>query len=161
MEDAMEGWCHTEFSSVNLGDARLNRRLIKTAQKILDGPNASFYELAEDWSDAKSIYRLFENKRFHLQNLLEAHYTKTTERAASHSVILAIQDSSFLSYDHLRSTEGLGSIESSQRFTYHGMILHPTLAVTPDAKILGLLDLKMYERFGERRAGCKNHLNIP
>lgn len=41
------------------------------------------------------------------------------------------------------------------------MILHPTLAVTPDAKILGLLDLKMYERFGERRAGCKNHLNIP
>lgn len=72
----------------------------------------------------------------HWADILAPHAACTQARMANHPVVLCIQDTTVLDFDG-QKTEGLGPLSyEAQR----GMLVHPTLAVTPERLQLGLLD---------------------
>jgi hypothetical protein len=56
-------WARAEFSGVELGDKRLNERLIKLCDRLSDSPESSINRACEDWAETKAAYRFFKNER--------------------------------------------------------------------------------------------------
>ncbi len=73
-------WGTQEFASADIGDARLNERLIKMAEAFLEYPGASVPEASSNWAGAKGIYRFLNNKKVTLQKILSPHMDSTKKR---------------------------------------------------------------------------------
>jgi hypothetical protein len=82
-------------------------------------------------------YRFFANERVHSEALLESHRQATVERMRLHRVILAVQDTSSINYSTHPCTAGLGSIGGRRQS--QGLLLHSTLALTPEGQCLGVI----------------------
>ena len=158
----MDDWCRREFAAISFGDKRVDERFIKVAQQIVGNPTRSISEACATWADAKAAYRMFDNDRISPSVIIDEHRGKTIERARGKSVVLAVQDSSILNYEQFSSINDMGTVEGGNTWTHRGLILHPTIAVTPDGDCLGILDHIVYSRAdGERRIGHYDHLNVP
>ena len=55
-------WAMEEFASVELKDARLNRRCQELAAALGQHPQAPINQACEDWADTKAAYRFFAKK---------------------------------------------------------------------------------------------------
>ena len=53
-------WGCEEFSGIDLGDVRLNRRLMSVADALVSHPSSTINAVCEDWSSVKAAYRLFD-----------------------------------------------------------------------------------------------------
>jgi Transposase Tn5 dimerisation domain/Transposase DNA-binding len=136
------GWAAQEWATADLGDRRLNRRLIKVAQQLADKPAASIPGACGGWADTAGAYRMFSNDSFDWRDVIEPHARCTMQRMAQESVVLCLQDTTELDFNG-QTIEGLGPLSyEAQR----GMYLHPTYAVSPQREPLGLLDAWMWAR---------------
>ena len=50
-------WAAEEFATVDLGDKRLNKRLVKVAQQWADKPSQSIPTASGGWGDTAAAYR--------------------------------------------------------------------------------------------------------
>jgi hypothetical protein len=57
---SVSSWIDAEFSTVDLGDLRRERRLKKVTERMGQAPGASQRGAAEDWTGAMGSYRLWE-----------------------------------------------------------------------------------------------------
>ena len=146
------GWSVREFDGLDLGDARLNRRLLTMAEAFGAHPQAPINQASVDWQDTKAAYAFFANPNALPSQIVLPHQQRTLERMAAYPLVVAIQDTTFLNFTHHSATEGLGPIGGGQR----GLVMHSTLAVTPSGLPLGLLDQQIWARpeseQGSRRA---------
>ena len=53
-------WAEEEFAGADLGDKRLNRRLMKLTERFADKPTASIPGACSDWSETQAVYRFFD-----------------------------------------------------------------------------------------------------
>jgi len=142
--ESTEWWAH-ELATLELGDARSNRR----AQKILAArwcdPGATFAASFPRWADAKGAYALIENRRPHLNlpTLLAPHAEATLARMAAEPVVLLPQDTTSLNYHTLQQTTGLGPINPQGT---RGLHLHSLHAWRPDGIPLGILAAQVWAR---------------
>jgi hypothetical protein len=143
---ACRSWCREELGDVELGDARLNERLIVTAERMLSRPQASINQACTTWAETKAAYRFFGNGRVDWRHILEPHIEKTFERALQRPVVLAVQDSTTLDFSHHPATIELGPISNADKPFIRGLVVHSTLALTPQGLPLGLLDQQIWER---------------
>ena len=88
------GWAAEESETVDLGDRRLDTRLIKLCDTLSEAPESPINQACEDWVETKAAYRFFQNENVDVGEIMAAHRHKTTERAADHDTILALQDTS-------------------------------------------------------------------
>ncbi len=82
----MIAWAAEELQYADLGDARLNKRLVKIVEDLAAHPNASVTEATENWSDAKAIYRFWKNEQVRAVDIIEAlafGCSRATQRPAS------------------------------------------------------------------------------
>jgi hypothetical protein len=159
--DGTTSWCEEELAGVDLGDARLDVRLINMAIQLSAQPLSSINQACEDWADAKAAYRLFSNEKATLDRILQPHQMRTRERMQAHSLVLAVQDTTFLSYTAHPKTTGLGPIRGSDQ-NLSGLVMHTTLCVTPDGLSLGVLGQQIWARSQEKRGMTKAQLrNLP
>jgi hypothetical protein len=49
-----------EFAGADLGDKRLNRRLMKLTERFADKPTASIPGACPDWNETQAVYRFFD-----------------------------------------------------------------------------------------------------
>ena len=148
-------WAAEEFATVDLGDKRLNKRLIKVVQQWADKPTQSIPTAAGGWGDTAAAYRMLDNKRCDWREVLEAHSHCTTQRMAALPVVLCLTDTTELDFNGQTIT-GLGPLSfEAQR----GMYLHPTYAVSTDREPLGLLDAWMWARKPKDADGQRNDIN--
>lgn len=141
-------WCSKEFSSIKLGDKRLNRRLLKVANDLMNDPAKPIHAVCDNWSEAKATYRLFDNDKLQETTLLEAHQAETIKRLEeSEEIIFAIQDSTTLNYTHHPKKKGINKINKNPGFVSpsKGCFLHNTLFMTESGLPLGLLDQKIFQ----------------
>jgi hypothetical protein len=98
-------------------------------------------------SHARTVaaYRFFNNERVTMEELLRAHTEASIDRIREHQVVLAVQDTTTLNYTAHTTTEGLGPIGTAQQSAV-GLVLHDTMAFTPDGTPLGLLDVQCWVR---------------
>ena len=108
------GWASEELADVDLGDKRLNTRLIGICDRFSESPESPINQACKDWAETKAAYRFFKNENIEASKIMEAHRLKTAERAKEHKTVLAIQDTSYFIYTSHRKTKGLGRM--SRRF---------------------------------------------
>lgn len=60
---AKDTWCSKELGSIKLGDKRLNRRLLKVVNNLLNHPTEPIHTACSSWSESKAAYRLFDNDK--------------------------------------------------------------------------------------------------
>lgn len=135
-------WAAEEFADLDLGDKRLNRRLIKLAEDFARQPMASIPAASGGWAETQAAYRFFGQDKFDWQDILVPHWQASAARMAQHPVVLCLQDTTELDFNG-QNIVGLGRLSfEAQR----GMYLHPTYAVTPDREPLGVIDAWMWAR---------------
>jgi len=90
-------WCRDEFDSVELQDARLNRRCIELAVELARSgqPHEPINQACEDWAATKAAYRFFANDKVTPAGIRAPHHQRTVERMKPHPRVLAVQDTVF------------------------------------------------------------------
>jgi Transposase DNA-binding/Transposase Tn5 dimerisation domain len=142
IEQLDAGWSVREFHGVELGDARLDRRLLALAEAFGAQPTAPINQASDDWYATKAAYAFFANPKAMPAELLAPHQERTLERMQAHKLVLLAQDTTFLNYTHHPATAGLGPIGGGQR----GLVMHSTLAFTPHGLPLGVLAQHIWAR---------------
>ncbi|MCX6126762.1 MAG: IS4 family transposase [Proteobacteria bacterium] len=148
MEVIKEGldWVSNEFSSLHLGDKRLNERAKKVASIFSENPQASIPAAFANWNDTHAAYTFFSNPKVTDKKILEAHTDATLERASNCSVVLAIQDSTSFNFTRLKSTQGLGKIGDSTNGNGRGLVCHHTYLVNDEGVPLGTMNREVWDR---------------
>lgn len=152
-----EDWAEEEFGQVDLVDDRLNKRLLTLGRDFYARPQANIPQACGTRSKTKAAYRFFENERTDMEKILKSHYESTIKRIATHSVVLAVQDSSGLSYSSHPSTTGLGPLSTEK--CEQGLWLHDTMTYNLEGTPLGLINVQVWARdikdFGKKKKAYK------
>ena len=110
METVVESWAEVELGRANLGDARLNRRLVQVAKRLGAQPGASIPVACGGWAETQAAYRLLANEAVDWEGVLAPHWDCSIERMHPHSVVLCIQDSTELDFTAQPGIAGLGPL---------------------------------------------------
>lgn len=135
-------WTEQEFSSLNLGDARLNKRAKRLMERFSAKPTASIPKACNSWGETFAAYRFLGNESVTWEDILAPHWTRTQERMGAKSVALCIQDTTELDFNG-QEIDGLGPLNYEAR---RGMYLHATYAVSTEREPMGMLDAWMWSR---------------
>jgi hypothetical protein len=143
-------WAFDELGSIELGDLRSNRRMVKVLGLMLNSPGKSIPQCTHSVAEAKAFYRLLDVDALTDTLLFEVHRQSVLRRALASGcgVLLAIQDTTTCNFDSHHSLEGLGPISSnSARADFAGLHVHSTLLSAADEdQVFGLLGAKLYAR---------------
>jgi Druantia protein DruA/Transposase Tn5 dimerisation domain/Transposase DNA-binding len=158
---ASTDWVEHEFGAVDLGDPRLEARLKIMVRDFFAQPG-ELVPLACEGSMAKTkaAYRFLDNDKVDLQTLLQGHVSATARRVSEHPVVLAVQDTTTLSYTRHLAMEGLGPINTQQDRAL-GLLVHDTLAFTPDGTPLGLVDVQVWARKPDKAGKSAQRQQLP
>lgn len=139
-------WAERECGKARFGDKRLTERFVSIARDFYSRPQARIPKACNgDRAKVKAVYRFLDNEEVTLKKLLEPHQEQTLKRMAEHKVVLCAQDTTSLNYTNLSQTDGLGPIAKREN-PATGLLLHDTVAVTPDGLALGVLDAQVWGR---------------
>jgi len=126
-------WASRQFGRVQLGDKRINKRVVSFAAAAAAAPEASVPKQCRTWKQAKAAYRLMDNDKVSFGKLQEPHRQLTLAAAGAVRTVLWVSDTTTISIDH-PATKGLGPTSSGGNGS--GMLLHSTLGV--DVSTLGV-----------------------
>lgn len=141
VEDA--AWAVQEFGDAALGDQRRTECLVRIATAVGAAPQASLPQACGDPALLKAAYRFFENAQIAPEAMVASHVQATLSRLALVPLVLAAQDTTQLDYSTHPKTTGLGQIGNGWG---RGLLVHSTLAVTPERVSLGLLAQETWTR---------------
>lgn len=102
-----EQWAQQEFGGAQLGDTRLSRRLVASADIKAQGDQAAM----------KGYYRMIEQpdtSALTMSTILAPHRQQTARRMRAQKTVLCLQDGSELNYTNLDSCTGLGELKANQ-----------------------------------------------
>lgn len=139
-------WAQHEFGGADLGDLRLQRRLVESARALGVQPGRAFCGAASgDLAAVKAYYRFIglpdADEAITMQAMLAPHRQRTLQRMMAQPLVLCVQDGTELNYTSLAQCQGLGSLGTNQTGARSmGLRLHTTLALTADGLPLGVLD---------------------
>lgn len=132
------------FGGAALGDKRRTARLVHCAQRMFSRTKGSLNKKMGQWKDSLGLYRLLNHPRVTHEAILQTHRQAVLQRMRQTPVVLAIHDTSELDYTRrgpLR--EELGQIGNGGR---RGLLMHNTLAVTPQRQVIGLVNQLLHKR---------------
>ncbi len=143
-------WVREEVASANFGDKRLDKRMGKVLDRLASRPTVSIPAACRGWAETQAAYRFFDNEAVTEHTVLAPHCQGSIQRIGQERVVLLIQDTSELDWTSKRDKiRGLGPLNDESR---QGVLVHPTLAVTPERLCLGVLDADLWvrEELGQR-----------
>src|SRR6266516_6410529 len=136
-------WAVSEFADAELGDERRTKRLVELANVLGQHPTAALPEACGDGGMLKAAYRFFDNDALETQDMLPSHIESTYRRLDQVSVVLAVQDTTEVNWTGHPATQGLGPLGHT---ACQGLLVHTTLALTPERMPLGLLAQQVWAR---------------
>jgi Transposase DNA-binding/Transposase Tn5 dimerisation domain/Transposase DDE domain len=137
-------WVVEEMKAANLSDKRLDRRLCEVLSDLSARPTASIPAACGGFAEMVAAYRLFENEKVRLENVLQPHIEATRIRVAARPVVIATQDTSELNLTRpQQQVRGAGPLDGGAR---RGVLLHLLHAFTPDGTPLGTLAAQVWAR---------------
>ncbi|MCB1116180.1 MAG: transposase, partial [Chlamydiia bacterium] len=90
-----EQWIDEQFSTIDVGDTRLQKRAVDVAIGCAEHPEESLPGRFEKWADLQGAYRFFSNPKITHQALQKPHWNQVLEKARfSEETVLFIQDGS-------------------------------------------------------------------
>ena len=150
------GWVSEETAESDLGDARLNRRLGAMLEAMGERPGKSLPTAFQDWANTKAAYRYVANENVSEGKILAGHFAASALRIqATDGPILILQDTTEFSFKR-SSPDKIGFTHVSTghklkdgRHRKHmicGLLMHASLAITPEGLPLGLTAAKFWSR---------------
>ena len=136
-------WAEEEFGEADLGDVRRNARLVQLASVLGAQPSASLPDATDDPATLKAAYRFFDNDDVRAEAILASHVQSTKGRIQAVPRVLAVQDTTYLDWTDHPATTGLGPLAAP---SHQGLLVHTTLAITPERVPLGLLQQQVWAR---------------
>ena len=132
------------FSSCQLGDARLNRRALEIGQALFHQYGRPLSQVFPSKKKLKRAYEFLANPKTDLKKVAEPHWKETTFSITGLKTVLAVGDTTYLDYKKIiKKREDYGPIGNGG----NGLILQSTLAVEADlGQPLGLLWQKIWHR---------------
>jgi hypothetical protein len=161
-------WVERELGDAPFRDPRLTRRLVALVKDFWAKPEGSVLQACDSVrAKVKAAYRFMDNKNVTMDKILRPHYGSTVtrigdwgteqlseNRRSGKPVVLAIQDTTTITYRDRPAARGLGYINSPDD-NARGFLVHDTLALTSNGLPLGLLDVQSWARDDEQ-FGSKN-----
>ena len=146
-------WVAGETAGCKFRDARLSKRLNNLLQVLGDGVGRTVPLACQDLANTKAAYRFFDNDRVDDQAILAGHFQASRDRAqATSGPLLILHDTTEFSYmrdePELVGLSG-GSVRKNGQATSGkkcGVLMHSSLALTPEGLPLGMCAIKFWSR---------------
>jgi len=139
----MQSWATQELRYVDLGDARLNKRLAKMIEDFAAQPESSVPQACGDWAATKGAYGFWRNGKVEPDAIVWAHEQSTMERLSSHDTVINIQDTTDLNFTHHAKKQGMGHLDHPAA---KGLKVHSCLAVSVEGVPQGLIHQRVWSR---------------
>jgi hypothetical protein len=136
-------WAVNEFADAERGDLRRTKRLVALAHVLAQHPTAALPEACGHDARLKAAYRFFSNDAMAPQDVLLSHIEATYGRLSTVPVVLAVQDTTAVDWTAHPATKGLGPLGHP---ACQGLLVHSTLAFTPERVPLGLVAQPVWAR---------------
>jgi hypothetical protein len=136
-------WIMSEMGTIELGDARLKKRLQVIVKRMFASPMASLQSACKGWAETIAAYRFFNNKKVTEEALLAPHKEATLQRVKAQKRVLVIQDTTEIDYSTKKELEGKGPLNYEER---QGFFAHSQYVVTPERLPMGIWGTKIYAR---------------
>ena len=139
----IEVWAHNEFDGAVLGDARLSKRLVKSASIQARQPMASFPSAAgADHASVFGHYRMIDQpaeSEVTPQNNLSPHRARTLQRMQNQTEVLCVQDGTDLNFTDHGECQGMGLIGKNKASSGTlGIHMHSMLVLDVQGVPLGV-----------------------
>lgn len=133
-----EEWAEKMFSDAELGDKRRTKRLVKLSSQIAAHTGASIVQATSDNASIEGAYRFIRNNSVQASEIAKAGFEALLPCLRQSSTILALEDTTTLSYKHKVAKE-LGNTGTKLDCKTKGMWAHSVLMVDADSEqTLGL-----------------------
>jgi hypothetical protein len=163
-------WIDRELAGSRFSDERLGKRLRSLVHQLSGAIGSPLPLACGDWASAKAAYRFLSNDDVSEDQILAGHFAATAERIrAVDGPILVLQDTTEFIYKRSRP-EDIGAIGFApmargpgghrKLYTVCGLLMHSSLAVTPEGLPLGLTAAKFWSRSKFKgTTALKRHIN--
>jgi hypothetical protein len=145
--DMASKWIVQELGGIDLGDKRLNKRVLELLERASKQPEASLNKMFHTRKEIQACYRFFSNDLVDEHKIIEPHTQESYKRSAQHPVVLSLSDTTSLNYTSRKTLKDSGYISSNNA---QGFFLHASIAVTPDRLHLGIISQKIWAREKEK-----------
>jgi len=139
------GFGERHFGKARLGDKRRTRRLVRTAELMMQHPGGPLTEKLNERKNLVALYRLLDEEDVTHRRVIQPHLAQTLElMQAAEGVVLLVHDTTELDYSHCsQMAEQLGQIGHGGN---RGLLCHNCLAITPQRQVLGLASQLLHRR---------------
>lgn len=144
-------WARELFGEAELGDARRSERLVRMAGSLANATGASPAKASATPADLEGAYRFLRNEAVDPEAIVEAGCAATVHAAQSINTLLAVEDTTTLSYWHGVAQE-LGDLGGRANSKRRGYFVHSSLALDAESgATVGLLDQQYWMRETSKR----------
>ena len=145
MSDLLDAtsWAVTEFADADLGDLRRTQRLVQRPMRSPSGPVPHCLKPVAAAQCSKPPIAFSRTTILPPTILCKAILRRPIAASTPCPLSLAVQDTTEANWTNLRVTEGLGPLGHP---ACHGLLVHTTLAITPERVPLGLLAQQVWAR---------------
>lgn len=138
----------SEFSCIDIGDKRLDRRATKIVSRICENPALSFPAVFSDSAELEGFYRFIENPYIQSASLLEPHQASTLERVKSSNSPVCIHDTTRFTFSGSKDGMPLSSSNKTTGVDKSVSFGHISLVVDfgNNNEPLGVIRLRHYQK---------------
>lgn len=142
-------WAEQVFGGCDLGDPRRTDRLVDYAARQAVDPSGSTSRACRgDEAAREGAYRLLRNPRVEVSEIDEAAFDSVAAAASGHAVVLAVQDSTGVSFAHPVAE----ALKSEGNPT--GFFVHSTLLIAAATRLpVGIVDQERWVRAPKSEGG--------
>lgn len=141
-------WANMIFGQADLGDPRRTRRLTQLASDLSNSVGTSIVKACDSPASVEAAYRFIRNENIIPEDIAESGFMHTCELLQHRPLVLAIQDTTELTFKHGVS-EKLGNVSNSKTNTSkkRSLHVHSTLIIDADTEqTVGLANQKYWFR---------------
>jgi hypothetical protein len=122
-------WAQFTFNGSELGDKRRTKRLINMVCELAGNVGKSIVQSSADSASIEGNYRLIRNKHVSADPIAQSGYQATASLAQEYDDILALEDTTTLTYSRENMPDKLGHTSSARNSKRRGISVHSILII--------------------------------
>lgn len=149
-------WANEESKASHFPDGRLKTRFGTLLEQMFEGFGRSVPVACQDWANIKAAYRFLSNPRVNEAQILAGHFQSTQERfETTQGPVLILHDTTEFTFQREKAPPKVASTRRARRkskdrrvlrYTARSIMMHASLATTPEGLPLGLTATKVWSR---------------
>lgn len=139
MCSSTQQWAKEEYATVDLGDKRRDARALSIIAAFAQRPGGAIPHMAEDYAEAKAIYRFLSNEAITPEALRAPLQDAALRRLGDETTVIVPQDTTGLNFTTHQATEGLGPLGAGDGSKGYGIFVHSAIAICESGVPLGLM----------------------